>query len=186
MQTQLTVSRGPLRSRSSISAQSRRYQVAAAGRLRTSAPSSKQSVSDQSRRSRCTVIGCAAPVTEVPPNQQTFIRGDLWSLHKFGGTCVSAAERISHAGDVLVQVAHFAPETNLTVPFPLNRRNVLNHGACLWSSQGTRDIDPGSLSCAVGQSENVCCGLGYGLPSHLSDQSYGSNFEHDLKGSAKR
>lgn len=118
MQTQLTVSRGPLRSRNLISSQSRGYQAVVAERLRTAALSSNHYVSDPNRRSRCAVIGCAATVTEAPPKQQGFIRGDQWSLHKFGGTCVSAAERISHAGDVLVQVAHVAPEINLTMLFP--------------------------------------------------------------------
>lgn len=33
-----------------------------------------------------------------------FPRGAEWSVHKFGGTCVSAAERISEAAEVLTKV----------------------------------------------------------------------------------
>lgn len=104
MQTQLFTNRG-LCPRSSVSVLSRAPLQVISRDKRVAAVTFTKVATDQCRRSRCSVIGCATPLADAPAQQQMFVKGDQWSLHKFGGTCVSAAERISHAGDVLVQVA---------------------------------------------------------------------------------
>lgn len=45
----------------------------------------------------------AASTTQEAPVDTVFPRGAVWKVHKFGGTCVSAADRISETGDVVVQ-----------------------------------------------------------------------------------
>jgi hypothetical protein len=48
----------------------------------------------------------AVLVARARTKKEVFPRGHDWSVHKFGGTCVSAAERISEAAKVVVEVRH--------------------------------------------------------------------------------
>lgn len=54
------------------------------------------------RCSRGRDLICGAVATESA--QAAFPRGDAWAIHKFGGTCVSSADRISDTGDVIAKV----------------------------------------------------------------------------------
>lgn len=58
-------------------------------------------------RDRCSTPNAVQDTVPAPTDTSTsidsFPRGE-WSLHKFGGTCVSDAERIEQAGDILVKV----------------------------------------------------------------------------------
>jgi hypothetical protein len=49
------------------------------------------------------IVSQAVQDTPTAVEAVAFPRGQ-WSLHKFGGTCVSTAERIAQAGEVLVKV----------------------------------------------------------------------------------
>ena len=50
-------------------------------------------------------LATSAAAVEAPASAvDAFPRGDEWTIHKFGGTCVSAAERIAEAARVVVGV----------------------------------------------------------------------------------
>lgn len=104
MQTKLLSSPGATRPRSSISIQTQTCLVQGTVKSHASVNKFCQAFSAHRRRSLSSVITCAAAATDAPVQAQGFARGEQWSLHKFGGTCVSAAERIFQAGEVLVQV----------------------------------------------------------------------------------
>lgn len=104
MHTQGFFSRGHLRSQACAIVQPRPSQLGRPSCV-VAVTAVRHDGSSQRRRSRRSILRSAAPIAEAPVKQQGFPRGDEWALHKFGGTCVSAAERISEAGDVLVQVS---------------------------------------------------------------------------------
>lgn len=64
-------------------------------------PAVHQCSRKQSRRSAAVVKAVA--VQAAQPAAGSFQRGGHWEVHKFGGTCMSAAERIKAVSDLLIK-----------------------------------------------------------------------------------
>lgn len=70
-----------------------------------------RAASDEARRARQQRRPQCSAAVDVPPAAPpvaAFPRGAHWAVHKFGGTCVSAAERIREAASVVTQVQRLA------------------------------------------------------------------------------
>jgi len=48
-------------------------------------------------------VSCVAVLVDESKENVKLLKGDIWSVHKFGGTCVGSSERIKNVADIILK-----------------------------------------------------------------------------------